>query len=165
MADKIIWAPWRVSFIKGKREKGCVFCKRFRSEDSIDNLIVHRGKTCFVILNKFPYNSGHTMVVPNRHIGDLAKFTADEAREFFELTRRTALIIERTLKPHAMNLGMNLGESSGAGVPGHLHMHLVPRWNGDTNFMPVIGGTKVISVPLEPIYEAMRKAFSKKSSR
>jgi ATP adenylyltransferase len=165
MADKIIWAPWRVSFIKGKREKGCVFCRRFRLKDTADNLIVHRGKTCFVILNKYPYNAGHTMVVPNRHIGDLAKLSPTEAREFFDLTRRTAGLIEKILKPHAMNLGMNLGESSGAGIPGHIHMHLVPRWNGDTNFMPVIGGTKVISVPLEPIYTALRKAFLKKSSR
>jgi ATP adenylyltransferase len=151
--------------VKGKKEKGCVFCKRFRVADTVENLIVHRGKSCFVILNKFPYNAGHTMIVPNRHIGDLSRLTAAESREFFELTRRTASVIQKTLQPHAMNIGMNLGESSGAGVPDHLHMHIVPRWNGDTNFMPVVGGTKVISVPLEPIYETLRDVFRKKASR
>lgn len=160
MQDNILWAPWRSAFILSKKEKGCIFCKRLQMKDSINNLIVHRGEKVFVILNKFPYNSGHTLVVPNRHVGHLEKLTDAEAAEFFDLTRRTVEIIKRELKPQSLNLGMNLGRGSGAGIPGHLHMHIVPRWIGDTNFMPVLGNAHVISVPLEPVYETFRKAFA-----
>jgi len=161
MSDKTIWAPWRAGFVLGKKEKGCIFCKRFKMKDSVKNLIVYRGQRNFVILNKFPYNTGHTMIVPNRHIGHLEKLTVEEANEFFELTRLTVAVIKKAIKPHSLNIGMNLGRMSGAGVPEHLHMHIVPRWQGDTNFMPVIGKTKVISIPLEPVYEALRKEFAK----
>jgi ATP adenylyltransferase len=161
MPDKIIWAPWRSAFVLNKKEKGCVFCKRFKMRDSVENLIIHRGRKVFVILNKFPYNTGHTLIVPNRHVSQIEKLTPEEAAEFFELTRRAVTVVKKVLKPQSMNLGMNLGEGSGAGVPGHLHMHIVPRWLGDTNFMPVIGQTNVVSVPLEPVYEKMRKGFAK----
>jgi ATP adenylyltransferase len=162
MTSKIIWAPWRSAFVLSKKERGCIFCKRFKASDTIDNLIVHRGKRCFVILNKFPYNTGHTLVVPNRHVSTLAQLTPDESCELFELTRKTVAVMKRVLKPTSLNIGMNLGKGSGAGIPGHLHMHIVPRWTGDTNFMPVIGKTNVVSVPLEPVYEAFRKAFRRK---
>ncbi len=162
MGDNIIWAPWRSAFVLHKKEKGCIFCKRFKAEDAFANLILYRGKKVFVILNKFPYNTGHTLVVPNRHISTLEQLTTAEANEFFAVTRLSVAIIKKVLKPTSLNLGMNLGKESGAGIPGHLHMHIVPRWLGDTNFMPVIGKTNVVSVPLEPIYEAMRKAFQKK---
>lgn len=142
-----------------KKEKGCLFCKRLKEKDSVKNLIVYRGKKALVILNKFPYNAGHTMIVPTRHVGQIEKLKADEAAEFFELLQKTVAIIKKVLKPTSMNLGMNLGKASGAGVPGHLHMHIVPRWTGDTNFMPIIGKTKVISLPLDPIYKKLRKEF------
>ena len=142
-----------------KKEKGCLFCKRLKEKDSVKNLIVYRGKKALVILNKFPYNAGHTMIVPIRHVGQIEKLRADEAAEFFELLQKTVAIIKKVLKPTSMNLGMNLGKASGAGVPGHLHMHIVPRWTGDTNFMPIIGQTKVISLPLDPIYKKLRKEF------
>ncbi len=161
MTDKMIWAPWRAGFILSKKEEGCVFCKRLKMKDTVENLIVHRGKKVFVILNKYPYNSGHTLIVPNRHVGLIEKLTEEESIEFFELTRRTVTVIKKALKPASMNLGMNLGRASGAGVPGHLHMHVVPRWQGDTNFMPVIGKTGVISVPLEPIYELLKTEFAR----
>ncbi len=161
MDDKIIWAPWRAGFVLSEKEKGCVFCNRFKMEDSIENLIVYRGSRNFVILNKFPYNTGHCMIVPNRHIAHLEELTVEEAIEFFELTRKTVAVIKEFIRPHSLNIGMNLGESSGAGVPEHLHLHIVPRWQGDTNFMPVIGKTKVISVPLEPVYEALKNGFAK----
>ncbi len=160
MDDKAIWAPWRADFVLAEKEKGCIFCNRLKMKDSIENLIVCRGSKNFVILNKFPYNSGHTMVVPNRHIACLDELTDEEAVEFFDLTRKSVTVIKRAIQPHSLNIGMNLGESSGAGVPEHLHLHVVPRWQGDTNFMPVIGKTRVISVSLEPIYEALRKGFS-----
>lgn len=161
MDDKILWAPWRAKFILGKKEKGCIFCRRLKMKDSVKNLIVYRGKKTFVILNKFPYNSGHTLIVPNRHVGQIEKLTEEESREFFELTRKTVVAVKKVLKPSSLNLGMNLGRGSGAGIPGHVHMHVVPRWHGDTNFMPVIGKTDVVSVPLEPVYEALKKEFSR----
>ena len=142
-----------------KKEKGCIFCKRLKEKDSVKNLIIYRGQKALVILNKFPYNAGHTMIVPIRHVGQIENLKADEAAEFFELLQKTVVIIKKTLKPTSMNLGMNLGKASGAGVPGHLHMHIVPRWIGDTNFMPIIGKTKVVSLPLDPIYKKLRKEF------
>ena len=142
-----------------KKEKGCLFCKRLKEKDSVKNLIVYRGKKALVILNKFPYNAGHTMIVPIRHVGQIEKLKADEAAEFFELLQKTVVKIKKILNPTSMNLGMNLGKASGAGVPGHLHMHIVPRWTGDTNFMPIIGKTKVVSLPLDPIYKKLRKEF------
>ena len=161
MDDKILWAPWRAKFILGKKETGCIFCKRLKMKDSVKNLIVYRSEKTFVILNKFPYNSGHTLIVPKRHVGQIEKLTVEESREFFELTQKTVSVIKKTLKPSSLNLGMNLGRVSGAGIPGHLHMHIVPRWHGDTNFMPVIGQTSVVSVPLEPIYKALKKEFAR----
>ncbi len=161
MADKMIWAPWRAAFILGKKEKGCIFCKRMKMKDSVKNLILFRGEKNFVILNKFPYNTGHTLVVPNRHTGQIEKLNAEEAIEFFDLVRKSVTAIKKALKPDSMNLGMNLGRGSGAGIPGHVHMHIVPRWQGDTNFMSVIGKTNVVSVPLEPVYDALRKEFSR----
>jgi ATP adenylyltransferase len=160
MSQNRLWAPWRSKFILKEKEKGCIFCRRLKEKDSPKNLIVYRGKKAFVILNKFPYNAGHAMVVPVRHVGQVENLRSDEAAEFFSLIQKTIVISKKVLKPHSMNLGMNLGKSSGAGVPGHLHMHIVPRWNGDTNFMPVTGDTKVISIPLGPIYKAFRKEFN-----
>ena len=161
MADKMIWAPWRADFILNKKEKGCILCNCIKQKDTVQNLIVHRGEQNIVILNKFPYNSGHVMVCPIRHIGQLEKLTEDEGNEFFKLTRLAVKVLKKALKPHSLNIGMNLGKSSGAGIPAHLHMHIVPRWNGDTNFMPIIGKTNVVSVPLEIVYEAIRKEFDK----
>lgn len=161
MADKMIWAPWRTAFVIGKKEKGCVFCNRLKKKDSIKNLIVFRGDKNFVILNKFPYNSGHVMVVPTRHVGQIERLTTTESIEFFALTQKTVATVKKVLKPGSMNLGMNLGRGAGAGIPGHVHMHIVPRWPGDTNFMPVIGGTRIVSVPLEPIYDALKKELAR----
>ena len=163
MSDRILWAPWRSSFVLAKKEKGCPLCKAFRAKDDTpDNLIVYRGDTCFVILNKFPYNSGHAMVAPNRHVRTLEKLTTEESDEMFALTRETVRILKKVIKPHSLNLGMNLGTSSGAGIPDHMHMHIVPRWTGDTSFMMVIGKTKVVSVPLDPVYEKIKREFDKK---
>ncbi len=159
MDENKLWAPWRANFILSKKEKGCVFCNRLKTKDSVKNLIVYRGKKCIIILNKFPYNTGHTLIIPKRHIGQLEKLTVAESIEFMALTQQTVKFIKKIFKPDSLNIGMNLGRSSGAGVPGHLHMHVVPRWIGDTNFMPVIGKTDVISIPLEPCYKALKKEF------
>ena len=161
MDGRLMWAPWRAAFILGRKEKGCIFCNRLKMKDSLKNLIVYRGERNFVILNKFPYNVGHTMVVPTRHVGQLERLTHEESVEFFDLTRKTVAVIKKALRPNAMNLGMNLGRGAGAGLPGHLHVHIVPRWTGDTNFMPVIGKTHVVSLPLEPVYDRIRAEFSR----
>ncbi len=162
MNDKILWAPWRYKFIKSKKEKGCVFCNRIKMKDTVKNLIVYRGEKVCVIMNKFPYNTGHVMVLPIRHIGQIERLTTEESIEFFETTRLAVKVIKKALGPDSLNLGMNLGRSSGAGIPGHVHMHIVPRWQGDTNFMPVVGKTEIISVPLEPIYRKLVKEFSRR---
>ncbi|MBU0982749.1 MAG: HIT domain-containing protein [candidate division Zixibacteria bacterium] len=160
MADKIMWAPWRSAFILGEREKGCVFCSRPKEEDSCENLIVYRGEKVYVILNKYPYNTGHALVVPYRHIGQVEKLTVQESTELFSVSQKTVAAMKRALNPHGFNLGMNLGPAAGAGIPKHLHMHIVPRWTGDSNFMPIVGQTNVVSIPLEPVYDALRKELS-----
>ena len=161
MDENMLWAPWRSDFILSEKEKGCVFCNQLNKKDSIKNLILYRGEKVFVVLNKFPYNPGHTMVVPYRHVGLVERLTLQESTEFFGLTQRTVVAMKKALKPNGMNLGMNLGLQAGAGIPRHLHMHIVPRWRGDNNFMPVIGGTPVMSLPLGPIYERLRKELNK----
>jgi ATP adenylyltransferase len=162
MENNILWATWRSEFILGEKEEGCPLCNALAKEnDSVENLIAYRGETCFVILNKFPYNSGHLMVSPYRHIRGLEMMTEEESSEMFALVRKSVELLQKVINPHTFNLGMNLGEASGAGIPEHLHMHIVPRWNGDTSFMMVTGKTKVVSVPLEPIYEALKKEYDK----
>jgi ATP adenylyltransferase len=162
MENNILWATWRSEFILGEKEEGCPLCNALAKEnDSVENLIAYRGETCFVILNKFPYNSGHLMVSPYRHICGLEMMTEEESSEMFALVRKSVELLQKVIAPHTFNLGMNLGEGSGAGIPEHLHMHIVPRWNGDTSFMLVTGKTKVVSVPLEPIYEALKKEFDR----
>jgi ATP adenylyltransferase len=132
-----------------------------KRKDSAKNLILYRGPSCAVIMNKYPYNTGHLMVIPIRHISQLEKLTRDEAANFFTLIQQSVAIIKKTLAPQSLNVGMNLGRSAGAGIPGHLHMHIVPRWRGDTNFMPVIGKTHVVSIPLEPIYKKLKAEYDR----
>jgi len=159
MSGKYLWAPWRANYILGQKEKGCIFCNRIKRNSDKKDLIVYRGQTAVVILNRFPYNSGHAMVVPIRHIGSMDKLSDTEALEFINLTRLTVKALKKVFNPHSFNIGMNLGRGSGAGVPSHLHMHIVPRWNGDTSFMPVIGKSKVVSFPLDATYKMVKRGF------
>jgi len=159
MSENFIWAPWRSGYILGPKEKGCLFCNRIRRHADVKDLIVFRGKKMFVILNRYPYNSGHAMVVPYRHLNSLDKFSEEEAKEFFELIWQTINVIRKALRPDSFNIGMNLGRGSGAGVPGHVHMHIVPRWSEDTSFMPVIGKTRVVSFGLDMIYRILKREF------
>ena len=149
--------------VTGKSGDDCVFCLA-RLLEGQESLVVTFGPTCFVVLNRYPYNNGHLMVVPNRHIGTLAEATPEELTELMSLTRRAEMVLTAAYQPHGMNVGMNLGRSAGAGVPGHLHIHLVPRWEGDTNFMTVVGGTRVVPeeppqtlARLTPIFERLAK--------
>jgi ATP adenylyltransferase len=159
MDRKLLWAPWRAEYILGEKEKGCIFCNRLKQKSDKKNLILYRGKSTFVILNKYPYNSGHSMVVPFRHIGCLDELEKAEALDFFETIRLTVRALRRIFNPDSFNIGMNMGKGSGAGIPEHVHMHIVPRWNEDTNFMPVIGETEVVSFPLGMIYKKLKRGF------
>lgn len=159
MGKKHIWAPWRAEYILGEREEGCIFCNRFRQKADKRNLIIYRGQRVFIILNKFPYNSGHCMVVPNRHISSLDDLTKAESAEFMDTVRLAVRAARMAFNPDSFNVGMNMGHGSGAGIPEHIHMHVVPRWQEDTNFMPVIGDTEVVSFPLDLIYRRLRKGI------
>ena len=150
-----IGAPWREAFILGKKERGCIFCRRIRRKKDKADLILYRGKKNFVIMNLYPYTSGHLMIVPNRHISLLSDLTPEESAEMMGLAARAVEGMKKALSPEGFNLGMNLGRAAGAGVAGHLHLHLVPRWAGDANFMPVVGKTKVFSVGLQKIYDLL----------
>ena len=141
------------------RGSGCVFCDAASGRD--DALVVYRGTTSFVILNKFPYNNGHLMVVPNRHIATLAEASADELAEIMTLARRAERAIRAAYEPHGLNMGINLGKPAGAGITDHLHMHVVPRWNGDTNFMTVVGETRVLPEELAVTAERLRPVFAR----
>jgi len=157
-----MWAPWRSDFILGEKEKGCVFCRLAREKrKSLKNLILYRTEKSYIVMNKFPYTGGHLLVVPNRHIGVLERLTKKESTELIQLSQLAVKIMKQALRPNAFNLGMNLGRPAGAGIPRHLHMHIVPRWTGDSNFMPIIGKTRVQSVPMDYIYKSLRKEFDR----
>ena len=143
-------------------QSGCVFCEALAGEEA--SLVVFRGVTCYVILNKFPYNNGHLMVVPNRHVASLDEASGDELRELIELARRAEVAITEAYAPHGLNMGINLGKPAGAGILDHLHMHVVPRWNGDTNFMTVVGETRVLPEELATTADRLRPIFEKHAS-
>jgi ATP adenylyltransferase len=158
---EVLWAPWRIEYITGQKEKGCIFCNRFAVNDDRRNLILTRGQRSFVIMNKFPYNNGHLMVAPIRHTGDFGSLTADEIGEVFSFVQVFVNVFHRVMDPHGFNIGLNLGRTAGAGVEDHLHVHVVPRWDGDTNFMPVIGEIKVISEHIQSTYDRLLEAYNK----
>jgi ATP adenylyltransferase len=155
-----LWSPWRLAYVTGNPGNGgCVFCEAQENEQSA--LIVFRGRTCFVILNLYPYNNGHLMVIPNRHVASLAEATADELGELIELTRLAEIALREAYAPHGLNMGINQGKPAGAGVLDHVHMHIVPRWNGDTNFMTIVGETRVLPEELPTSAARLRPIFEK----
>jgi ATP adenylyltransferase len=154
-----LWAPWRIEYIAGEREEGCIFCNRLAATDDRANLILARGRNAFVIMNKYPYNNGHIMVAPTRHTADFGSMTSDEVLEIFQFIKAFSDVFRSVMKPHGFNVGLNLGRTAGAGVEDHLHVHIVPRWDGDTNFMPVIGGVKVISEHIQSSYDKLLEAY------
>ena len=155
---KYLWAPWRMDYIVGKKKKGCFFCKNLKEKKNKNNLILYQGEYVFVVMNKYPYTNGHLMVVPTRHCLDLEQLNNNELKEFFDLLKASTQVLKTNLRPHGFNIGMNIGKVGGAGED-HLHLHIVPRWAGDTNFMPVIGETKIISEYLEKTYRKLHAAF------
>ena len=158
---KKLWAPWRLSFILGPKSKGCIFCQLPKSKQDRKNLILYRGRHHYLILNKFPYNNGHLMVVPFRHIKDLDRMTGPENAEMMELCGVAERALTQSMHPQGYNLGMNLGVAGGAGIRDHLHMHVVPRWNGDTNYMPILSDTKVLVELMMDTYDRLAAAIKK----
>ena len=157
---KNLWAPWRVEYIKKAiKEEGCILCQKPAQDDDAASYILYRGKKNFIMLNAYPYNSGHLMVAPYRHVADLEELSTDELHEHFEMVSRSAAVLKQVFQPAGLNIGMNLGRVAGAGIDKHLHSHVVPRWAGDTNFMPVIGDTRVINEALAETYKALAGKF------
>jgi ATP adenylyltransferase len=162
VANFRIWAPWRLSYVKDASkdiEEECIFCAKPAQDDDEANLIVHRGERSFVILNLYPYTNGHLMVAPYAHLGRLQELGSETLAEMMALAQRGMDRLEQVYDPHGYNVGFNQGRVAGAGVEHHIHMHVVPRWGGDTNFMPVIADTKVMPQSIEQSYEALKGAF------
>ena len=162
MASERIWAPWRLAYVKdASKHPGdeCIFCAKPREDDDEANLIVHRGERCFVILNLYPYTNGHLMVAPFEHTATLPELDAETVAEMMALAQQAMGLLEETYEPHGYNVGFNQGRVAGAGVEHHIHMHVVPRWGGDTNFMPVLADVRVMPQTLEQTYAALRGGF------
>jgi ATP adenylyltransferase len=159
MTDRL-WSPWRLEYVTGtKQDTGCVFCDAPRSPEPA-SLIVHEGTHAFVILNLYPYNNGHVMVVPYRHVATLNGLRHDELHELAELTQRAEAALMQAYNPQGINVGINLGKPAGAGILEHIHVHAVPRWNGDTNFMTVVGETRVLPEDLAASAARLRPVFA-----
>ena len=156
---KHLWAPWRLQYIKAARTENCIFCDLLREGRDRENRILARGTQAFAILNTFPYNSGHLMVVPNRHVAQPGDLNDAEILDLFHLTTASMQALEETYHPEGFNVGLNIGRAAGAGITGHLHVHVVPRWIGDTNFMPVVGEVKVLPEDLTATYDRLAPAL------
>jgi ATP adenylyltransferase len=154
-----LWAPWRVAYIESKKPAGCILCDKPGEDTDATNYILFRGRLNFVIMNTYPYNPGHLMVAPYRHVPTPEELTTAELHEHFEIVAHAVKVLRQVYEPAAFNLGMNIGKVAGAGVDGHIHSHVVPRWQGDTNFMPVISDARVIPQALAEIYSKLEGKF------
>lgn len=156
-----LWAPWREAYITKlmTKPKTCVFCRIIAGKKDKQHLVFIRKPKAYAVLNLYPYSNGHCLVVPNRHVADISKLTPEEYSALMELLKEAKGLLETALEPHGFNIGMNLGRIAGAGIPGHVHIHVVPRWKGDHNFMPVTAATKVISQSLPTIYKRLSQAY------
>ncbi len=161
-----LWAPWRMEYIRGEKPAGCIFCRFMEappSEDRVD-LVVHRAERSFTCLNRFPYNSGHVMVIPRAHGAELDALAPEDWADLQAELRRAARVVRSVYRPDGLNVGMNLGQIAGAGIVDHLHWHVVPRWAGDNNFMPVLADTRVIVEALDHAWERLSRAFAEHAS-
>jgi ATP adenylyltransferase len=156
-----LWTPWRYAYVTSiDKTPGCIFCDLQKREDA-EAYIVHRGRQNFIIINSFPYTSGHVMVVPYAHLDELQKLPSETASEMIELCRRMEGVLRALYRPEGINLGMNLGKAAGAGVAGHVHMHVLPRWTADSNFMGTVGETRVLPEALETTYQRIKEQLGK----
>jgi len=161
MAMDYLWTPWRYAYIAGiDKPKGCIFCDLPKLDDA-QSRIVHRGQNCYIILNTYPYTPGHVMIVPFAHLDELHKLPAHTAHEMIDLTQRMETVLRALYKPDGVNLGMNIGAAAGAGIAGHIHMHVLPRWVADANFVSVVGETRVLPETLDITWERMRRVMSR----
>jgi ATP adenylyltransferase len=156
---KTIHAPWRIDYILGPKPDTCVFCLPEGTHEDEKRRVLHRAEHCFVIMNIFPYSNGHLMVTPYRHVSNITELTAEESHEVMDYVQKCAFILQQAFKPHGMNIGVNIGEAAGAGIREHLHVHLVPRWNGDHSFMAVMSETSVLPEHLRSTYERLKPYF------
>lgn len=162
---KQLWAPWRMAYIdQNSKERGCIFCNKFQTQDRRQSLLLALTPHSMVMLNKYPYNNGHLLLAPKRHEKNLSDLSPEEYGDLSEALRRSVDIIRRILNPGGINLGMNLGKCAGAGIEDHLHWHVVPRWEGDTNFMPVVGETRVMPQHLLDSYDRLQSHFESLSA-
>jgi ATP adenylyltransferase len=160
MSAERLWAPWRMRYVQGERkDEGCIFCLAAESDDPETRLVVHRGERCLVMLNAFPYNNGHVMVSPHRHLASIEELESDELLELMTLAQRALRAVRETYSPDGFNLGVNEGEVAGAGFAGHVHLHVVPRWAADSNFMAVTADTRVLPESLDDSYARLRERF------
>ncbi len=153
-----MFAPWRMEYLVCEKQDGCVFCK---CSTRCDDYVVFEGKTCFVMLNRYPYVNGHLMIIPGRHLGGIDELTAEERTEIFNLLDISIKVLTEAMKPNGFNVGMNLGKAAGAGIAEHVHMHIIPRWEGDTNFTSVVGNVRVIPENLTTTAEKLAPLFKK----
>mgnify|MGYP001028469684 CR=1 FL=1 len=151
-----IWAPWRMEYIAAAKENGCILCQKPLEKDDETNLILYRGRSNFIILNSFPYNPGHLMIAPYRHLARLEDLTGEELTEHFVIVKKSVKLLTEVMKPMGFNIGLNIGRAAGAGIEEHIHTHVVPRWQGDTNFMPVLSDTKVVPEALKATYHKLK---------
>jgi ATP adenylyltransferase len=156
---KHLWAPWRVEYIRSEKPAGCILCDKPRESRDVENYILYRGKLNFIMLNAYPYNPGHLLVAPYRHAAGLTLLTEAERNEHYALASRCIEVLQQALKPAGFNMGANLGKVAGAGIDDHFHSHIVPRWQGDTNFIPVLTGDRVISQSLQDTYKELAGKF------
>lgn len=155
---QVLWAPWRMAYVTGPKESGCIFCAALQTADPRHSLVLAQHPA-LVMLNKFPYANGHVMVAPPRHAAELGALPPDEFQTLMRVLHRAATLLAAACRPEGMNVGMNIGTAAGAGVKDHLHWHIVPRWNGDTNFMPMLADVRVVPEHLEATYDRLRPAF------
>lgn len=156
---EIIWAPWRMEYILSKKNEQCIFCIGNDPAQDKERLILYRSSLAFVIMNRYPYNNGHLMISPYKHVSRLEDLDRDMAQDMFWLLRNSNLILQECMKPEGFNIGINIGKVGGAGIEDHIHIHIVPRWNGDTNFMPVLGNVRVMPEYLQDTYEKLLPYF------
>ena len=160
MADERLWAPWRLEYIRGPKDEECIFCRAVRSHDDEHNHVVHRSELCFVILNAYPYNNGHLMIAPYVHEPTIETLESATTAEMMDLAKRSARALRDVYGPEGFNYGINQGRPAGAGIEEHVHLHVVPRWAGDTNFMPVIADTEVLPQSLADSWRELKEAFA-----
>lgn len=163
-----LWAPWRETYITkviNNQHKGCTFCRILKEKKDEKNYIFLHSKLSFAVLNIYPYSNGHCLILPKRHVGDVSQMTSAELTDMMKTLVKAKALLEKAMNPHAFNVGFNLGRLAGAGIPDHVHMHVVPRWQADHNFMPIVSDTKVISQSLEGIYQALNHANKKRPRR